>query len=97
MHAYTDNSYPSLNGLEYDIEVFPTFPCLAEKAQDHNTTRSNRHTIAPPNPNHSTSLMYRMRGNLHLAIKAQAHAAHFLAKNRNGTLARALFLKAPGS
>ena len=51
VHAYTDNSYPSLNGLEYDIEVFPTFPCLAEKAQDHNTTRSNRHTIAPPNAN----------------------------------------------
>ena len=50
MHTYTDNSYPSLNGLEYDIEVFPTFPCLAEKAQDHNTTRSNRHTIAPPAP-----------------------------------------------
>ena len=23
-------------------------PCLAEKAQDHNSTRSNRHTIAPP-------------------------------------------------
>ena len=50
VHTYTDNSYPSLNGLEYDIEVFPTFPCLAEKAQDHNTTRSNRHTIAPPAP-----------------------------------------------
>ena len=51
VHTYTDNSYPSLNGLEYDIEVFPVFPCLAEKAQDHNTTRSNRHTIAPPNAN----------------------------------------------
>ena len=23
MNTYTDNSYPSLNGLEYDIEVFP--------------------------------------------------------------------------
>ncbi len=51
IHSYTDSSYPSLAGLEYDIEVIPTFPCLAEKAQDHNTTRSNRHTIAPPNAN----------------------------------------------
>jgi hypothetical protein len=50
VHSYTDNSYPSLAGLEYDIEVVPTMPCVAEKAQDHNTTRSNRHTIAPPNP-----------------------------------------------
>ena len=50
VHSYTDNSYPSLAGLEYDIEVIPVMPCVAEKAQDHNTTRSNRHTIAPPGP-----------------------------------------------
>jgi len=37
-----------LSGLEYGIEVVPSSPCLAEKAQDHNTTRSNRATILQP-------------------------------------------------
>ena len=50
IHSYTDNSFLSLVGLQYDIEAVPIMPCLAEKAQDHNSTRSNRHTIAPPNP-----------------------------------------------
>lgn len=49
VHSYTDNTYPSLVGLEYGIEVVPASPCSAEKAQDHNTTRSNRASIADPN------------------------------------------------
>ena len=49
VHSYTDNTYPSLMGLEYGIEVVPNSPCLAEKAQDHNTTRSNRASIVEPN------------------------------------------------
>ena len=49
VHSYTDNTYPSLMGLEYGIEVVPNSPCLAEKAQDHNTTRSNRASIMEPN------------------------------------------------
>ena len=41
-------------------------PCLAEKAQDHNTTRSNRHIIGPPGPNainESTLLNARVQPN----------------------------------
>ena len=49
VHSYTDNSGLSITGLEYGIEVVPSSPCLAEKAQDHNTTRSNRASILQPN------------------------------------------------
>jgi hypothetical protein len=65
VHSYTDNSYPTLNGLEYDIEVVPTSPCSAEKAQDHNTTRSNRHTIAPPTPPNSIDESLLLNARVH--------------------------------
>jgi hypothetical protein len=32
------------------IEVQPPSTCTSTKAQDHNTTRSNRHTSIEPNP-----------------------------------------------
>ena len=32
------------------VQVQPSSPCTATKAQDHNTTRSNRHTTVEPNP-----------------------------------------------
>tara|TARA_B110000305_G_C19007309_1_gene433263 strand:- start:59 stop:616 length:558 start_codon:yes stop_codon:yes gene_type:complete len=43
--SYTDQSplIPS-NTLIYSIEVVPPSTCTSTKAQDHNTTRSNRHT-----------------------------------------------------
>ena len=66
IHSYTDNSFLSLAGLQYDIEAVPIMPCLAEKAQDHNSTRSNRHTIAPPSPSlidESTMLNARVQPN----------------------------------
>lgn len=45
--TYTDFNLP-LSGAEYAIEVVTPFTCTAEKAQDHNTTRSNRQTMADP-------------------------------------------------
>jgi len=48
--SYTDLS-PTGTGLDYFIEAVPTSGCTStNKAQDHNTTRSNRHTIDVPNP-----------------------------------------------
>jgi PKD repeat protein len=40
---WTDNSPPT-SGADYMIEVVAPFTCTATKAQDHNTTRSNRAT-----------------------------------------------------
>ncbi|MCB9198798.1 MAG: T9SS type A sorting domain-containing protein [Flavobacteriales bacterium] len=46
VYTYSDANYPGLTGLEYSIVVLPDAPCTAEKAQDHNSTRSNKVTIA---------------------------------------------------
>lgn len=46
VHSFTDNNYPGLNSLEYSIEVKPANPCIAQKQQSHNTTRSNRAILA---------------------------------------------------
>lgn len=46
VHSYTDANHPGLVDLQYGIEVRPSMPCLAEKAIDHNSTRSNKVTIA---------------------------------------------------
>lgn len=45
VHSYTDANHPGFNNLQYSIEVRPSSPCVAEKAQDHNTTRSNNAAI----------------------------------------------------
>lgn len=39
--SYTDTP-PSLNGLDYAIEVAPASPCTSDKATSHNASRSNR-------------------------------------------------------
>ena len=46
VHNYLDGTYPNVTGLEYSIVVLPDSPCTAEKAQDHNSTRSNAATVA---------------------------------------------------
>ena len=48
--SWTDISPPNLIDVEYMVQVQPSSPCTATKAQDHNTTRSNRHTTVEPNP-----------------------------------------------
>ncbi|MCB9189962.1 MAG: T9SS type A sorting domain-containing protein [Flavobacteriales bacterium] len=48
IHTYTDAGHPGIQGLEYSIVVVPDVPCTAEKAQDHNSTRSNKAAIAAP-------------------------------------------------
>ena len=56
--TYVDNTVPaSATALRYAIEVVMPQTCTAEKAQDHNSTRSNRHTIAAPNPNSMQELI----------------------------------------
>lgn len=44
--TWTDNSPPTSNYLVYAIEVVTPYTCTATKAQSHNTTRSNRATLA---------------------------------------------------
>jgi len=48
--SWTDPTPPNLIDIEYMIEVVPPSPCTSTKAQDHNTTRSNRHTTTEPDP-----------------------------------------------
>jgi len=49
--TYTDLSPPQTSSLRYLVEVVLPATCSATKAQDHNTTRSNRASIAEPNAN----------------------------------------------
>ena len=48
--SWTDISPPNLIDVEYMIQVQPPSTCTSTKAQDHNSTRSNRHTTVEPNP-----------------------------------------------
>jgi len=50
INSYTDVA-PTGTNVDYMIEAVPNEPCTSTKAQDHNTTRSNRHTIITPNAN----------------------------------------------
>jgi len=45
--TWTDNNSPT-DSTGYMIEVITPYTCTSTKSQDHNTTRSNRHTIAGP-------------------------------------------------
>jgi len=47
--TYTDLTPPQSSSLRYLVEVVLPSSCSATKAQDHNTTRSNRATITEPN------------------------------------------------
>ncbi len=49
--VYTDIAVPNTSNVSYLVQIATPNTCAATKAQDHNSTRSNRHTIAPPNPN----------------------------------------------
>lgn len=57
VHNYVDDNYPSVTDLTYSIEVKPLSPCTAQKAQDHNSTRSNSVNIAPGNLDASVGYM----------------------------------------
>jgi len=50
INSYTDIA-PTGTNIDYMIEAVPNEPCTSTKSQDHNTTRSNRHTIITPNTN----------------------------------------------
>ena len=64
--VYTDIAVPNTANTSYLVQVATPNTCTATKAQDHNTTRSNMHTITPPNPNtinESTLLNARVQPN----------------------------------
>lgn len=46
--VYTDIAVPSTANIRYEVQIAFTNTCSATKAQDHNTTRSNRASIAGP-------------------------------------------------
>ncbi|MFN3342784.1 MAG: T9SS type A sorting domain-containing protein [Flavobacteriales bacterium] len=46
--TYTDNNLPTNGILEYSVEAIPTSPCVASRAINHNTTRSNKGSVAAP-------------------------------------------------
>lgn len=46
--TYTDNNLPTNGTLEYSVEAIPTSPCVASRAINHNTTRSNKGSVAAP-------------------------------------------------
>jgi len=48
--VYTDIAVPNTSNISYLVQIATPNTCTATKAQDHNTTRSNRHNITPPNP-----------------------------------------------
>ncbi len=49
--VYTDIAVPNTSSISYLVQIAIPETCTAAKAQDHNTTRSNRAIIAGPNPN----------------------------------------------
>jgi len=64
--VYTDISVPNTSNISYLVQIATPNTCTATKAQDHNTTRSNRHNITPPNPSvidESTLLNARVQPN----------------------------------
>lgn len=46
--SYTDFSPPTFYGLQYVIEARPLDDCLATKVENHNSSRSNKTSLAPP-------------------------------------------------
>jgi len=48
LNSYTDATPPSDSNLVYQVTIEAPGPCSAQKAQDHNTTRSNRASINAP-------------------------------------------------
>ncbi|HRE95926.1 MAG TPA: T9SS type A sorting domain-containing protein, partial [Flavobacteriales bacterium] len=48
LHAYVDVTAPASGLLRYTVDVRPPTSCEATRAINHNSTRSNRGTIAPP-------------------------------------------------
>jgi len=54
--TYTDANPPSTGQLDYVVEVVLSTSCSAEKAQDHNSTRSNRSTAIAHDPDNGTTI-----------------------------------------
>ncbi len=48
LNSYTDVTPPSDSNLVYQVTINAPGLCSAQKAQDHNTTRSNRASINEP-------------------------------------------------
>ncbi|MFZ5553802.1 MAG: T9SS type A sorting domain-containing protein [Bacteroidota bacterium] len=55
VHLYYDASPLAADTVEYVIEIYPGFPCVATRAENHNYTRSNRGGVAPPESTGSKS------------------------------------------
>ena len=60
--VYTDIAVPNTSNISYLVQIATPNTCTATKAQDHNSTRSNRASIAAPNAiNESTLLNARVQ------------------------------------
>lgn len=54
--SYTDLTPPSDSNLVYMIEVLPPSVCTASKAQDHNSSRSNKSSVNMPDAGETTGI-----------------------------------------
>jgi len=48
IHIYYDSSPLAADTVQYVIEIYPAFPCVSTRAVNHNSTRSNKSGVAPP-------------------------------------------------
>lgn len=48
VNYFLDNSVLATDSVQYFIEAYPSFTCTSTRAENHNSTRSNRGTLAPP-------------------------------------------------
>ena len=48
-NLFIDTSSLAVDSVQYFIEAYPAFTCTSTRAENHNSTRSNRGTLAPPN------------------------------------------------
>ncbi|MBX7093434.1 MAG: T9SS type A sorting domain-containing protein [Flavobacteriales bacterium] len=60
--TYTDVNTPNVDSSEYFIEVYAPATCVSDRAVNHNSTRSNRNTVAAPNNSSVGELL--MEGNM---------------------------------
>lgn len=48
-NLFVDTSSLAVDSVQYFIEAYPSYTCTSTRAENHNSTRSNRGTLAPPN------------------------------------------------
>ena len=82
--TYTDAFPPQTSTLDYIIEVVMPATCSATKAQDHNTTRSNRHISDGSGGNSSTSIEESILSSTN--IYPNPSSGNFVIQSNNGMI-----------